>query len=160
MDRSIFRSSSIERISSPEQLNDYLRVSRLSVWLVLAAAGILLISFLVWGILGELPTTLSAEAFIKDETAVCYLAQEEAGAVSVGDRAVINGVEYQVTEVGSVPLSKAEVEAFYESDYVKDALTLADWNIEVRIAAPQAADGLARVTITTEYTKPINFLIN
>ncbi len=160
MNRSIFRSSSIERISSPEQLNDYLRVSRLSVWLILAAAGILLISFLIWGIFGELPTTLSAEAFIKDETAVCYLAQEEAGTVSVGDRAVINGVEYRVTEVGIVPLSKAEAESAYESDYVKDALALADWNIEVRIAAPQAADGLARVMITTEYTKPINFLIN
>lgn len=160
MNQSIFRSSSIERISSPEQLNDYLRVSKLSVWLVLAAAGILLISFLIWGILGELPTTLGAEAYIKDEMAICYFAQEEAGDISVGDRAIINGAEFQVTEVGSVPLSKAEVEASYESDFVKDALALTDWNIGVKIATPSLADGLARVRITTEYTKPINFLIN
>lgn len=160
MNRSIFRSSSIERISSPEQLNDYLRVSSLSVWLVLAAAAILLISFLVWGIFGELPTTLRAEVFIRDEMAVCYIAQEEAGDISAGDRAVINGVEYRVTEVGSIPLSKAEVEEAYESDYVRNALSAADWNIEVRIAVPNAAEGLAEVTITTEYTKPISFLFN
>lgn len=160
MNRSIFRTSSIERISSPEQLSDYLRVSRLSVWLVLVAAAILLISFLVWGILGELPTTLKAEAFIQDELAICYLAQEEAGHISAGDRAVINGSEYQVTEVGSIPLSRAEVEASLESDYVKNALSLSDWNIEVRIAVPNASEGLASVTITTEYTKPISFLIN
>ena len=49
---SIFRQKSLKRISSPEQLNDYIRVTRPSVWLVLAAVILLLAGIIVWSILG------------------------------------------------------------------------------------------------------------
>ena len=39
---SVYRKASVERISSPEQLNDYLRVTNPSVWIVLAAVVLLL----------------------------------------------------------------------------------------------------------------------
>ena len=38
MASSIFREKSLKRISSPEQLNDYIKVSQPSVWIALAAA--------------------------------------------------------------------------------------------------------------------------
>ena len=41
MNNSIFRKKSLDRISSPEQLNDYIRVSTPSVWMVLFAIIIL-----------------------------------------------------------------------------------------------------------------------
>ena len=37
MDNQIFRKESLDQISSPEQLNDYLRVTNPAVWLVLTA---------------------------------------------------------------------------------------------------------------------------
>lgn len=49
---SIFRQKSIDRVSSPEQLNDYIRVTTPSVWLVLLALVILLLGMLAWSILG------------------------------------------------------------------------------------------------------------
>ncbi len=49
---SLFRQKSIDRINSPEQLNDYIRVATPSVWLVLAALVLLLIGMLAWGALG------------------------------------------------------------------------------------------------------------
>ncbi len=48
----IFREKSIERVSSPEELNDYIRVTSPSVWLVLAAIIVLLAGMLVWSVLG------------------------------------------------------------------------------------------------------------
>ena len=48
----IFREKSIERVSSPEELNDYIRVTSPSVWLVLAALIILLAGMLAWSVLG------------------------------------------------------------------------------------------------------------
>ncbi len=58
----IFRKNSIERVSSPEQLNDYIRVTTPSVWVVLAALIILLAGILAWSIFG----TVTAET--KDGT--------------------------------------------------------------------------------------------
>ena len=49
----IFRQKSIKRVSSPEQLNDYIRVTTPSVWIVLAALAVLLAGMLAWSVLGR-----------------------------------------------------------------------------------------------------------
>ena len=54
---SIFRQKSIDRVSSPEQLNDYIRVTTPSVWLVLIAIILLLAGMLVWSVLGTVEAT-------------------------------------------------------------------------------------------------------
>lgn len=48
----IFREKSLERVSSPEALNDYIRVTTPSVWIVLAATVLLLVGMLAWSIFG------------------------------------------------------------------------------------------------------------
>ena len=50
----IFRQKSIDRISSPEQLHDYIKVSSPGSWIVLTAIIVLLIGVLVWGIFGSI----------------------------------------------------------------------------------------------------------
>ena len=42
----LFREKSLERVSSPEQLNDYIKVTTPSVWLVLIAVILLLVGIL------------------------------------------------------------------------------------------------------------------
>lgn len=44
---SLFRQSSMDRIRSPEQLNDYLRVTHPGVWVLLAAVAVLLAGLLI-----------------------------------------------------------------------------------------------------------------
>ena len=56
MSNTIFRKKSLDRISSPEQLNDYIRVTNPSVWVVLLALVLLLIGMLSWSILGTVET--------------------------------------------------------------------------------------------------------
>ena len=48
MDESIYRKKSMDRITSPEELGDYLHVTNPSVWVILAAIILLLIGMLVW----------------------------------------------------------------------------------------------------------------
>jgi hypothetical protein len=45
----LYRKESLERIESPEQLNQVLRVTNPSVWLLLTAVILLLVGLLVWG---------------------------------------------------------------------------------------------------------------
>lgn len=51
--KGIFRQKSMERVSSPEQLNDYIRVTTPSVWIVLVALVVLLAGMLAWSIFGR-----------------------------------------------------------------------------------------------------------
>ena len=48
MDQKLYREKSLDRISSPEQLNDYLHVTNASVWVILAAVILLLVGMLIW----------------------------------------------------------------------------------------------------------------
>ena len=48
MEETLFRQKSIDRITSPEQLNDYLHVTTPAVWVALAAVIILLLTLLTW----------------------------------------------------------------------------------------------------------------
>lgn len=52
MDTKLFRKSSIDRVTSPEQLNEYIKVVRPGVWVLLAAIIVLLLGFVLWGIFG------------------------------------------------------------------------------------------------------------
>lgn len=49
----IFRQKSIDKVSSPEKLDNYIRVTTPSVWITLAAILVLLAGAIIWGIFGE-----------------------------------------------------------------------------------------------------------
>ncbi len=60
----IFRQKSMERLSSPEQLNDYLRVTNPSVWVVLAAVIFLLAGLFIWSFFTSVKSTYKGEATV------------------------------------------------------------------------------------------------
>ena len=49
----IFREKSMDRVSGPESLNDYIRVTSPSVWIVLLALLVLLAGIVAWSIFGK-----------------------------------------------------------------------------------------------------------
>ena len=54
---SVFRRKSMDRVSSPEKLNDYIRVTTPTVWLVLIAVILLLAGMLAWSIFSTVEAT-------------------------------------------------------------------------------------------------------
>ena len=48
MENNLFRKKSIDKISSPEQLSDYLHVTNPGVWIVLTAVMLFLLGILIW----------------------------------------------------------------------------------------------------------------
>ena len=57
MEEGLFREKSLERISSPEQLDDRISVTTIPVWLVLLATIVILAGMLVWGLFGTVDVT-------------------------------------------------------------------------------------------------------
>ena len=51
---SIFREKSLKKVSSPEQMDEYIRVITPSVWIALIALAVLLTGFLAWSIFGTM----------------------------------------------------------------------------------------------------------
>ena len=66
MGSTIFREKSLKKIASPEQMNDYIRVSSPSVWMVLTAVIVLLAGVCVWGMFGHLDTAVQTGGVCAD----------------------------------------------------------------------------------------------
>ena len=106
--QSLFRKSSLDRITSPEQLTDYLRVTNPAVWIVLAAIILLLVGMLIWSSIAIIDSYVTGTAQVQDGKMVVtfddakFAQSVKAGmTVNVGDSSsVITGVG--TTENGSV----------------------------------------------------------
>ena len=70
--KSVFREKSMERVSSPEQLNDYIRVTTPSVWIVLVALVVLLAGMLAWSVLGRV-TVHNEDGTTKEIAPITYV---------------------------------------------------------------------------------------
>lgn len=160
MNDKLFRKSSLDKITGPEQLDDYIRVASPSLWVMLGAVVVLLIAVLVWSVTGTLPTTLSLSGVGTGGTVVCYLPPEEAEALSPGMAVKAGDARGTVSQVGGLPLSRTEVAAALDSDYLTEHLGLSDWNVPVTLTAPGAPEGLCPVTVTVDAVRPISFILN
>jgi len=68
MEESIFRKSSLEKISSPEQLNDYMKVTSGGIWLLLLGLFALLLAAGVWAFTGTIPDTVQLKGVAGNES--------------------------------------------------------------------------------------------
>lgn len=87
----IFRKVSLERLSSPEQLDQLMQVTRPRGWLALAAFWFLILGALVWGVLGSVPTAANGSGILIRQGGVSAVVVNGSGPVeeilvSVGDR--------------------------------------------------------------------------
>ena len=99
MQTEIFRKKSIEKIKSPENLDEYIHVSKPSVWILIAAAVVLLIGLCIWGIFGQLISSFPTFASVVDGRITCILSSDELGARYGSMSIKAENVEHTVTEI-------------------------------------------------------------
>lgn len=163
MNNSIYRKASLDKISSPEQLNDYIKVSNPGIWIVLAAAFILLAAAVVWSATGSLTASVSASGIADAGKLICYLSPEEAAEIKAGMKVNIEDGTGKVESVADTPLSANEISDAVGNDYIVNELSLSRWNFKVTISTDinLANDKIYnKVSIITDEMRPIDFLFN
>ena len=101
MDNQIFRKKSLDQISSPEQLNDYLRVTNPAVWLVLAAVILLLVGVLLWSSIASIDSFATGTGQVRDGTMQIQFDNTQiAESVQVGMPVTVGDTTAQISSVG------------------------------------------------------------
>ena len=135
----MFRKVSIDRINSPEQLSDYLRVTNPAMWLVLVAVILLVGGFLVWASVGHITVTVEGKAVVAEGTATVTVGAKHAEDISSGQPVTIGSADTTISEV------------------TKDMYGRAIASAETGKTVP---DGEYTAVIETEDITPISFLFN
>ncbi|MBQ3481636.1 MAG: hypothetical protein IJH48_04760 [Oscillospiraceae bacterium] len=125
MDESLFRKKSMERISSPESLSDYLRVTSPAVWLILTAVILLLAGLLIWSSAAGIDSFAAGTARVENGSMRVYFDDEQiAQNVQSGMKVIAGEFEGRIVSVGT----DAEGRLFASAD-----TTLADGNYPARV---------------------------
>jgi hypothetical protein len=121
---SLFRKEALERISSPEQLDQLMQIVNLKNWLPLAAIGFLLSLAVLWSFMGRIPVFIASRGLLVEDAtdpkqlvSVSYFPLAQGKQIQVGDRILISpetaslqefgGLEAEVTKVSPSPVTQA-----------------------------------------------------
>ena len=96
----LFRQKAIDRMSSPDELTDYLKVTSPSVWAVLAAVVVLLAGLIAWACVGTLPTKVDASVVVQGGTASARVSDSHD--IQEGMRLTVESQEPQERTIESV----------------------------------------------------------
>lgn len=157
MNDKIFRKKSVDRMLSPEQLNDYIKVTNPGVWMVLAAIVILLVGVCVWGVFGILETKLSVAAVSRDGQTILYVKEDNVASVKENMSVYMGDETYKVTSISAQAVTVTEE----ISEYARHTgeLSIGEWVYVVQIDGSMP-DGVYKAQIVTDSVSPLYFVFN
>ena len=143
MQSQLFRKKTVDRISSPEQLQDYMRVTTPGVWMVLTAVILLLVGMIISSAVVTMESTIKEQAVVDEDGTVLQialpLAQKEL--VEPGMRVRVAGREAKIDMIFQL---EGEVQVLAELTGEGDKLSAGTYDVE----------------IVTETVTPISLLFN
>lgn len=159
MKSELFRKKALDQISSPEQLNDYIRVVNPSIWFMMVGVIIFLVGVCVWGIFGKLDTLLSVAAVNDNGRLVCYVKEADISSVNKDMDVEIGGNSYGIESIAARPL---QVDDSF-SEYLKHvgSLSEGEWVYEVVLDGSEGEQGsVLKADIIIERISPKTFVVN
>lgn len=139
MSNELFRKKSLNKVISPDNLDDYIQVSSPGIWLLLISVIVLLVGALIWGFFGNIDKTVETVIKVEDGEALCYVADEDDDLIETGMIVEFEDMEAVITEI---ELMENEFE-----------------EIHLQLSKP-IADGFYDGSIITESIKPASFILN
>lgn len=155
--KDIFRKKAVDRVTSPEQLNDYIHVTSPSIWMLLTGIILILVGAIVWGIFGNLYTTVNGAGVVSNRNMVIYISAEDRTSVKEGMTVTAKGTKTVIREISDEPVKVTED----MNEYVLEAagLKAGDWAYKAQ-ADTELEDGIYSVGITVESVHPISFVVH
>ena len=100
----LFRQKTIDKLSNPDELTDYLKVTNPGVWAILTAVVLLLVGVLVWACVGTLTTRAAASVIAKDGAATVSVSDKYT--LEAGMKVTIAGEDFAITSTETDELGR------------------------------------------------------
>ena len=156
MENGLFRKKSLERISSPEELHDYMRVTSPRLWMLLGAITALLVGFIVYASTATMENTMPIKVKVS---------QYELETDADGEVKYMTGLEAhlphtmkdQVDSNMMVRIGRIEAKIAYVGVGENETIFL---NIDPGMDYVPLEEGIYDAELVLESTMPISFLWN
>ncbi len=154
---SLFRAKNIERIESPESMNDYLQVTSPGIWIVLITVIIFLIGVCIWGVFGHIDSTTKVAVVATEDESLC-LVPEDALKSAIDNRSIkIGNEDYELAPSTLNPEIISESTNIYW--LLAGDLSIGDIVYKIPLSA-HIPEGVYSGIIVTETLSPLSLLLN
>ena len=157
MSDSIFREKSLKRISSPESLNDYVKVANPGIWVLLVAVIALLVGFLVWGTFGRIDSQIITVGVVNDGVLTTYVKEDDMDNITETSLINIDGTEFDIVSKDTTPV---KLDYDFNDSYLHIADMSSDSWIYKITSNASLPNGVYKVNVITERIKPISLLFD
>ena len=99
MNEKLFRKKSLEKIKSPEILDDYIRVSNPGIIILLVSVILLLAGAFIWGAFGYLESKIPVNVLVEQGAGICYIEEKDAPLVKEGMTVRFENTEGVIAEM-------------------------------------------------------------
>ena len=149
---SLFREKNLERIETPEKLNDYLRVTSPGVWLLLGTVIAVLIGICIWGVFGRIQATAPTAIVTANGESVCLVPISALEGVIQQRTVTIDGEERSLKTTVQTPQVVTEETDIYT--ILAGKLQMGDIVYPIPLEEPLEEDGVVSGTLVTETLSP------
>lgn len=159
MNKKIFRQKNVDRLSSPEELNDYIKVTNPGVWMALLAIIVLLIGLCTWAFLGRIDTKVVAVAITDENNATaCYIEENQSEKLKVGQEVYIEEETYMVSTISEEHIQVSEDNFSAYARQVAD-LQVGDC-VHKFTLNKDVHTGILKAEVLVESISPWQFIVN
>lgn len=157
MKSNLFREKAIKKITSPVQINEYIRTSNPSIWIIFSAVILLLIGALLWALLGKVDISVSSVTVSENGTSYCYISENDIDHINSDTYAEIEDKKYKLENISKLPVPATDkiskyglhLGNFNDDDWVYIAQIKSDIN-----------EGIYKTKIIIDSVSPISLLLN
>lgn len=156
MANTVFRQKTINKINSPESLNDYVKVTNPSVWIILVGTLILIVGALVFCAFGKIDENIYTAVSSDDGIITVYVNETDIDLISKDMKVVIDENEYSILKISDKPVKSDTVD-----EYVlhKGSLEDSQWLFPVTLEGT-LKDGAYSGSITVGQIALIKYIFN
>lgn len=149
----------LKKVDSPEQLNQYIRLSNPGVWILLLAIVVLLVGVCIWGYFGKIDTKIKTVAVSDNSSSYLYVKEEDLPKIENGMSVELNNNEntFEIIDIEESPEKVTE----NIDEYARHLgnLQIGEWVYKCRLDK-NIKEGAYSANIIIESIAPMTFITN
>ena len=154
----IFRQKSIDKVSSPEQLDGYLKVTTPSVWLILIGIILILVGCIAWATFGEIKSYTNVGCVVTSGDATCFVKEEESTKIEVG---MTIEIPSENNEFNIISKENSGLNIPDQYDYLQHLIGISSTDYVFALSGKSnIKDGYYAGRVVTEKISPLKFIFN
>ena len=148
-----------KKVNSPDQLNQYIRLSNPGVWILLLAIVVLLVGVCIWGYFGKIDTKIKTVVISDNYTSYLYVKEEDMAKIKNGMFVELNNSEniYEIADIEETP-EKVTDDMDEYARHLGD-FQVGEWVYKCRLNK-NVKEGTYSANIIIESIAPMTFITN